>query len=183
MKRLSQRQRLVCGALAGAGLIWAVDALTRDSTPSAALAGPSTAAAGPSAPAVVWQDVSATIAALTEEGYVSVANELERLERDLFVPTALIDAALRSAEELEAEQAAAVKSEQDEAAEFRGRHRLVGVMLGRRPLAVVDDEVLALQGELDGWRLADIQRERAVFLHPQLGIQVVLELEQGPGIP
>jgi len=177
MRRLNARQRLLLGALLLAGVILALDRFTGRAQPAAAQAQPGTTA--PAAAPLGWQEVETRLARV-QENYVSVAAELQRLERDLFVPSAAIDATygtLQTAPEREETQSVV-----DPAAEFRARHRLLGVMLGSLPLATIDDRVLPLGAELEGYRLVRVTRDQVVFVEPQTQTQIVLEIELRPGM-
>jgi hypothetical protein len=45
---------------------------------------------------------------------------------------------------------------------------------------VVDDRVLVVNSDLDGYTLVDVQRDYVVFQQAATGARVTLELEQGP---
>ena len=68
-------------------------------------------------------------------------------------------------------------------ADFQTSHKLEGVLLGRTPLAVIDGHVLAVNSDLDGYTLLEVQRDRVVFHRPATGATVVLDLSQGPKTP
>lgn len=177
MTRLTQRQRLLGGALVVSAAAWCVHALLGTS-------GPSDALAQPTPPAAVgvprWQDPGETVERLTRRQYRSVTRELEQLSRDLFQPTPLIEAALAPQEAQPSKEAPPPEDEIDPALAFQANHQLNGVMLGSRPLAVVGDSVLSINSELDGFRLIAIRREMVVFLDPRSGAQVALKLQHGP---
>jgi hypothetical protein len=181
MKRLSARQRLLIGALLIAGLIAAADRLTRGGAPTPARAGQTAQTAPPAAPAG-WNDVNALVARLTQTDYASVAGELEQLQRDVFVPTTAAGPMFSAADP--APSAASPEPPPVEPqVDFRDKHRLSGVMLGETPLAVIDDQLLALDAEVDGFTLVGIERDYVVFLQPGSELRVVLELAQRPKNP
>ncbi|HQL54927.1 MAG TPA: hypothetical protein PLQ87_09485, partial [Phycisphaerae bacterium] len=68
----------------------------------------------------------------------------------------------------------------DPVAEFQAAHRLVGVMLGQRPLAVIDERVMPLHAEVDGFRLVQVARDFVVLRRADTGAQVRLELQPRP---
>jgi hypothetical protein len=181
MKRLSARQRLLIGALLIAGLIAAADQFTRGGAPSPARAGQS-AQTTPSAAPAGWGDVNALVARLTQTDYTSVAGELEQLQRDVFVPTTAAGAVFSTADPAPA-PAAPEPPPVEPQVDFRDKHRLSGVMLGETPLAVIDDQLLALDAEVDGFKLVGIERDSVVFWQPGSGLRVVLELAQRPKNP
>ncbi len=173
MKPITGRQRLLLGALLVAGGIWLADSQMGGGQPRPAQA-QSAASAQAAAPTVVWQDVGPLLTRLTNTDYSSVAGRLEQQERDLFMPTPAIESALGPAavvvEEDDAQPAV------DRAAQFKERHRLVGVLVGGTGWAVIDDRLYPLRAELDGYRLVAIERDRVVFADPTSGERLVLEL-------
>ena len=173
MRRLSPRQWVLVGALTLAGLVWAADALTRGGPPPA-----QAAAAGSSTPTPIaeWADVERMVEQLTRLEYESVAEALQTLDRDLFVPTDTVAQVLTAADpapEPESQQAS-------EAEDFRSRHRLSGVVLGQMPVAVIDGRVYPLYAELDGYRLVEIRRD-GVLLRKVSGDARILLTLQAPG--
>ena len=130
------------------------------------------------------QAFSDSLARLSRNEYVSVADEIDQLQRDLFEPTAVMETAFTPVEtnpppELAATAARSAVREAD----FQTSHNLEGVLLGRTPLAVIDGHVLAVNSDLDGYTLLEVQRDRVVFQQPATGARVVLELSQGPKTP
>lgn len=179
MRRITGRQRLLLGGLVVAVGVWLADSRTGDGQPQAAQA-QSAATGQPAAAPVVWQDMGPLLDQLTTSGYVSVADRLQNLDRDLFMPTAKIETALGAATPTEDEVAdAEAQPVVDRVAEFRERHRLVGVLLGGAGWAVIDGRLYPLRAELDGYRLVEIGRDRVVFADPGGGEPVVLELMTG----
>ena len=179
MKRLTLRQRVLVGALVGAGLIGGVDWLTRG--------GPAPAAAGQDGEGETsgalsgWVGIDEAVARLTTTGYVSVAGDISKLGRDLFRPTPLINGAFR--EPMMAPSAPPSEIEQQKVGQpvaFSDQHTLSGVVTGAVPLAVVDDRVLPLHGRLDGHVLVEVQRDCVVFEASATGERVRLRLEVGP---
>lgn len=87
---------------------------------------------------------------------------LADLARDPFVATAALRA---TASGTAGATASPSKEAQPEKADvpFEKRHRLLGVVTGPVPLAVIDGEPYRLGDTIDGYRLIDIQREYAVL--------------------
>jgi hypothetical protein len=183
MKRLNARQRLFVGAALLAAGVWGVDALTRGGKPTAASAGPSAAGSTVAEGAPRWKDIGDEIRRLTGQRYSSIAAEVGALERDLFLPTAELGAVLAPPEPDETQTGEAARPKISPEDDFGARHRLVGVMLGPRPLAVIDDRVLAVNSELEGYRLVEVQRDFVTFVHPVTRVRVKLEVAKGPGTP
>jgi hypothetical protein len=183
MIRLTRKQRLLGAALLVAGLVWAADHFIGSGRP-AALQAAQTAAAPPPASAGDARDFSESLARLTRNEYISVADEIDLLQRDLFEPTAIMESAFALAApppaRTLAESAAQPPAPEDD---FQTSHKLEGVLLGRTPLAVIDGHVLAINSDLDGYTLLEVQRDRVIFQHPPTGARVVLELSPGPRTP
>jgi hypothetical protein len=128
-----------------------------------------------------WEPVSDLVARLTRSSYAPVGEDLARLDRDVFQPTPMIEEAVALAPPVEAVSVAAADDPNSgPEAGFAARHKLTGVMLASRPLAVVDDQVLAVSSNLDGYALIDVQRDYVVFQELATGARVTLELEQRP---
>ncbi|MEW6200132.1 MAG: hypothetical protein AB1601_15890 [Planctomycetota bacterium] len=179
MKPITGRQRLLLGALVVAGGIWLADSQMGGGQPKPAQAQSAAAAQG-TAPAIVWQDVGPLLTRLTNTDYSSVAGRLEQQERDLFMPTPVIESALGPAAVVEEDD---TQPAVDRAAQFKERHRLVGVLLGGTGWAVIDDRLYPLRAELDGYRLVAIERDRVVFADTNGGERLVLELTATTATP
>lgn len=177
MRRLTKRQGLLAGGLALALVVLAADALTGRGAPAPAQAA-DTSAAPANAP--TWQDVSPLVQRLTSVEYASVAPQLGQLSRDLFRATPLMEAAFTPPEPPPDLLASAAAAEASERQGFDALHRLVAVMLGRKPLAVVNDRVVPVGGTIDGYVLIELGRDRAVFEESATGERVTLELPQRP---
>ncbi len=173
MKRIPIRLRVLGGLATAAGLFWVVDRFTAGGPQTAAGA---TAPVASSMPATDWEETTALILRLTTDTYVPVEPELATL-RDLFAEAEVP----AGAPELDAavEDVVAVP-EIDPVAEFQAAHRLVGVMLGQRPLAVIDERVMPLHAEVDGFRLVQVARDFVVLRRADTGAQVRLELQPRP---
>ena len=174
MKGLSRKQRLLAAALFVAGLLWGADRFLGRGQP-ATLQAAQTPSAPPSVVTPNGQDLAAFLARLSTGEYASVMDEIDRLPRDLFEPTAAMEAAVAPAETdpaltLGANAAAAGATVTD----FQTRHKLEGIMLGRTPLAVVDGQVLALDADLDGYTLTEVLRDSVVFVDAATGARIVL---------
>ncbi len=110
--------------------------------------------------------------------------ELNRLERDLFLPSAAIKEAVAPRAPAPVDAVAATAGNEAAAvSDFRTRHKLNGVLVGGTPLAVIDNRVLAIHSDLDGYTLIDVQRDYVVFRNASTGARLTLELEPGPRTP
>ena len=183
MIRLTRKQRVLGAALFLAGLIWGADHFFGRGGP-APLQAAQTAPARPPSTDDDTQAFSDSLARLSRNEYVSVAGEIDQLQRDLFEPTAVMETAFTPVEtnpppELAATAARSAAPEAD----FQTSHNLEGVLLGRTPLAVIDGQVLTVNSDLDGYTLLEVQRDRVVFQQPATGARVVLELSQRPKTP
>lgn len=182
MKRLSGRQRVLGGALLVAALIGAVDLFSGARAPAEVQARPMSTGTGSTAlPA--WQDVSALVARLTRTEYIPVAGELEQLRRDLFMPTPLFEAAVVRPAPPESDEPAEAGQDRAPEPDFRDCHKLLGVITGSTRLAVVDDRLLGLNSDLDGYTLIEVHRDYVVFRQPGTEDRIRLELERGPRNP
>jgi hypothetical protein len=166
MRRISARQKLLAGALLLAGGIWAEDRLTGTGLPSKSQAQPGKAPAA-GAGATTWQDVSALVAELTHAEYVSVAGELGESARDLFMPTGLVEDLTGPAVSAAATQPSAEEASAAGEQAFHNHHRLRGVILGPSALAVIDDRLLPLRADVDGYRLVEIERDHVILEQPE----------------
>jgi hypothetical protein len=170
------RQRLLGGALLLAGAIWGMDALTGKSGPAPAVAqaakAPATPPAGPA-----WAEVDEVLTRLTRRADDPLSAEPAPPVRDLFWPTPTLEAAFPAQPEALAEPIAEPSPAEDDFAE---RHRLVAVMLGPTPLAVVDEKLIPLHAELDGFRLVSVSRDHVVFRDKSSGRSVELVLAERP---
>ncbi|MCK4340091.1 MAG: hypothetical protein KAY37_00015 [Phycisphaerae bacterium] len=179
MRRLSNRQRVIGGALVLAVLVWVADWLIGD--------GPTPLQAGQAAPlqtqvvTAKWRDVTDLVARLTEAEYASVAEELDQLQRDLFMPSMLIESVFSVEVPEEPPEPITVKESEVPELDFATRHKLEGVVIGSRPLAVIDDRVLPLNSDLEGYTLIGVQRDGVIFRHSITQVLIRLELEQRPG--
>lgn len=184
MTKLAKRHRLLGGALLLAAGAWAVDHFTSGGPkPAQATPAPTVGTAttvnptgGPvNAGPTSWTDVQTLVSRLTDTQYTSVDTELAALDRDLFRPTPLIDAAFTGPEL----DAAAREAEANQPAQppFEERHRLTGVMLGAKPLAIVDGQLLPLRSAFDEHVLVELRRDYVVFVRVADGARVRLDLE------
>ncbi|QOJ14353.1 MAG: hypothetical protein HRU75_06750 [Planctomycetia bacterium] len=65
-------------------------------------------------------------------------------------------------------------------AEFTGRHKLGGVVLGPRPAAIVSGRVIRVGQSLEGVPLIEVRRDSAVFLADGQRVELRLERPQAP---
>lgn len=173
MKRIPTRMR-VLGILAiAAGLFWVVDRFTAGGPQTAAGA---TASSAPPVPVADWEETTALILRLTTDTYAPVEPELAAL-RDLFAEAEVSAGAPEL--DVAVEDVVAVP-ETDPVVEFQAAHRLVAVMLGQRPLAVIDERVMPLHAEVDGFQLVQVARDFVVLRRADTGAQVRLELQPRP---
>jgi hypothetical protein len=171
VKSVSPVQRLLIAILVLASAAWLVDRLTGSAQPRTAEAAP--AQATPGQRAAAWEDINALVACLTDVEYQSVADELGRLERDLFAPP---DEMLGAPLTIGPGDPADAPAQAPPAAPFAERHVLQGVILGASPLAVIDDQLLGLNAVLEEHRLVQIHRDYVVLEHIASGAQVILQL-------
>ena len=182
MRRITVQQGVLGGALVVVAGFWAVDRLTGVGGPASAQADPSQPGQSSVGPAA-WQDVSELVTSLTGTEYQSVAGEVEGLRRDLFVPTPLIDAAFAEPEPAVISETPELEEDVASQPDFASRHRLGGVIIGDKPLAVIDDRLLPIGSELDGHTLVEVHRDCVVFRQVGTELLVTLELEQRPENP
>jgi hypothetical protein len=166
MRKLSQRQKLLGGVFGIVAGVWGIDRLTGGPGPSAADAAPSpVVVGGPVAMPPDPPDLEAVIESLRSDRAGDLAPLLGWGERDLFVPTRSMEAALRPPDS--ASIGAAADACEEEAAKslpFDGRHVLQGVLTGRTPLALIDGELYRCGAEVEGYRLIEIRRDYVVFV-------------------
>lgn len=177
--RLTRRQRVLLGALGLAATVWLIDALAGSGGPRPAAGNPAAApVAGPNGPVARWQSAGDEVARLVQHRYEPLAEDAAVWARDLFQPTPAMERALGPATP-PAEPAAAAPGPPSEPPRpgFAERHRLLGVMLGDVPVAVVDGRLLVPNSDLDGFVLVDVQRDYVVFERRADGERVRLELE------
>ncbi len=175
------RRKLLAGILAVLLAVWLLDTLARSRGPATAKGATSgnllrvSSSAGPAAspvlntaatvpPAGPGDSAGGPAGELTTQPttQASIATELEQLDRDLFVPSRRLVTALDQASENSAESAATSAPAPVEVP-FDQRHVLEGVILGPRPLAVVDGRVLAIGAVLEEYTLERIERDAAIF--------------------
>lgn len=177
MSAASKRHGVLGGALLLALAVWGVDALLRDGTPKTAAAA-GAVEADSATPEIGWRDVSPWVRHAQRTVYTPLDEAFETTPRELFAPpaewqTVAVDEAERAA-------AAAEASEAQDREDFGQTHRLMGVMLGSQPRAIINDRLLPLNSDVDGYRLVTIQRDFVVFKHPASGETVRLQLREGP---
>jgi hypothetical protein len=181
--RLTRKQRVLGTVLLLAGLVLGADRFFGSGRPAPLQA----AQAGPAAPASTAADAQAfsdSLARLSRGEYVSVADRIDQLQRDLFEPTAVMETAFTPVEtDLPPEPAAAAAQAAASEADFQSSHHLEGVLLGHTPMAVIDSRVLAVNSDLDGYTLVEVQRDRVIFQKLATGARVVLELSPSPKTP
>lgn len=183
MIRLTRKQRVLGTALLLAGLVLGADRFFGSGQPAPLLAA-QTAVATPTSTADDAQAFSDSLARLSHSEYVSVADTIDQLQRDLFEPTAVMETAFTPIEtDPSPELAAAAARSAAPEADFQTSHNLEGVLLGNTPMAVIDGRVLAVNSDLDGYTLVEVQRDRVIFHQPATGARIVLELSPGPKTP
>ncbi len=113
--------------------------------------------AGPPAP-LTGEEIAALLRRTRAGHDVPPPLDLTGPARDPFVATAALRATTSGATD---------PDEQTQPAEtdipFEKRHRLLGVVMGPVPLAVIDGQPYRLGETIDGYTLIDIQREHAVL--------------------
>ncbi len=185
MTRLTRTQRILFGVLGLAVIGLGYDSYQRGGGPRRAQGGQQTpGAAGASLRS--RQDVAALIRRLTTTRYEPIQGELVRASRDPFLPSPLMQQAYHPPEpESEpdpAEIAAAARAAQaPPPPAFDEVHRVTAVLLGRRPVAVVNGQMLSLGAELAGHRLVEIRRNVVVFENLDSGSHVSLTLTAEDG--
>lgn len=163
MKRVSRRTVLPLGAVLVAVAIWTADNYWGGG-PRVASAAPGAAAKQGSGTPVPHVDLAALRNRLLPPAYQSVASELDAIQRDAFAPLAQFAPQPVPPEVVSEEPPGPPAPAPEEViAAFRARHRLTGVMLGSEPLAVIDQDVVPLRSELDGFRMIEISRDTATF--------------------
>jgi hypothetical protein len=183
MIRLTRKQRVLGTALLLAGLVLGADRFFGSGHP-APLQAAQTAPVPPPSSAHDAQAFSDSLARLSRNEYFSVADKIDQLQRDLFEPTAIMETAftpVETAPPTDLATTAAQSAASD--ADFQTSHNLEGVLLGHTPLAVIDGHVLAVNSDLDGYTLVEVQRDRVIFHQLATGARVVLELSRGPKTP
>lgn len=183
MSRLSKRHRVLGGVLLSSLAFLASDWFMGTSPPASAKA--SNRQSAPDAAATAeWEDVSDLVNRLTSVQYASVADELAELDRDLFVPTAVVKEAFPAIALLPAEEEENVPaSAAPPPPAFADVHRLSGVMLGANALAVIDNQLVPLRGVVDNHVLVDVQRDYVVLEDQETRERVTLTVERGPVKP
>ncbi len=176
MKTVNTRSRVMIGGLILAGAVWAVDSFTGGG-PTEVQAG-QRATQEPGRPAVDWGEADALIDDLTRWTYSSVAPELDTLERDLFAAKPSPNAGSQSEPRTPpADVLAGGKDiEAESAIDFSARHVLGGVATGANPLAVIDDQVMHIDSDLENYTLIEIHRDFVVFQQRGTSRQVRLSL-------
>lgn len=174
MGRLTGRQRLLVLILLAAVGYWVIDSTLISAKPRSVQAGQQPEA--DTTPSARWEDVSDVLSAFAGAPYQSVDERIQSLDRDLFLPTAAVERLFASAEEEEArEQGDEVRENEPPQPGFADAHTLVGVMLGKAPMAIVDGEhLLPIGAEIDGYRLIEVYRDHAVFECLEAGARVRL---------
>lgn len=163
MSAITGRQKLIGGVFCIVTAAWLTDMLTGQPAPSNADAAPSAQLVGP-APAVAAacpEDLAALIASLGNLRSTRAPLPFDQVSRDLFMPTASMEARLRPIEVAAVEDADG--PEGPESLPFSARHRLQGILTGRVPLALIDGQLLRRGAIIDGHRLAEIGRDSVVL--------------------
>jgi hypothetical protein len=112
---------------------------------------------GPPAP-LSGEDIAALLRRISAGHDSPPPLDLTDLTRDPFVASAALRATVAGASGAHGETQAA---ETD--VPFEKRHRLLGVVMGPVPLAVIDGEPYRLGETIDGYTLIDVQREHVVL--------------------
>ncbi len=175
MKRIPMRHGVLGAALLLAALVWAFDAFTRGG-PAAARGAQATPLAAPVLE-IDWKQVGELVERLRRRDYEPVADEATRLQRDLFVPSVTVLSALAAAAPAPPPEPGPVEARVSVEEGFRTRHKLLGVIVGKVPLAVIDDRLWPVGAELDGCRVIDIQRDYVVLQQIGTDIRATLRLE------
>jgi hypothetical protein len=179
MRRTSTQQRVLGGALLLAASVWAVDWFTGGARVTPARAAPGATPSTPPTPAPVdWQDLDALVAQLTHSGYTAAREDLEQLQRDLFLPTRRVEEACAPPEPAIPQETKDPPPIPTSQPDFRSRHKLTGVVIGTTPLAVIDGTVLPLNSDLEGYTLIEVQRDYVVFRQSGTDERIVLALER-----
>jgi hypothetical protein len=182
MTRLTGSQKMLLGVLALVAVAWGVDTLLRTGPQPAAAA--TSEYAVPAQPAQRdWTDVQGMVSQLLKSSYEPLGSDLDAAARDVFVPSG---PSWGPPADLALEAPSAVIAAEDDAppaeteTPFDQLHQLHGVVLGPQPVALIDERVLPLNSDLDGWVLIEVERTWVTFESRTTGARVRLELPAGP---
>jgi hypothetical protein len=176
MKPFSHRNKLLGGVFGLVAVVWGLDLLTGEAGPElvgAAL--PPVADAAPVPPPVDPPDLAAVMESLRGDHAARPLLPFDQVTRDLFVPTASMEAALAraaSASDLRAETSERQPVTEDQP--FDARHSLQGVLTGRVSLASIDGNLVRQGAVIDGYRLVELHRDYVVF--EREGSRVILRV-------
>lgn len=163
------RRKLTAGCLIVVSIVWSIDMISGEPTPQDAAAAPLPGTARTPPMPGDPPDRAAIERFLFHDDVPPESPPFERVPRDPFEPSERFHAALAlpppptGAPAESADRAAATVADGTDETPFADRHRLEGVVAGRRPMALVDGRRLRIGDELDGHRLIKIERERAIF--------------------
>lgn len=161
MKKFSLKHRVMTAAALLAVSIWVADRFGSSLRPKSAQAA-EPVAQNVSQSKTDWQAAQQLVDHLTRAQPPSVLAQLSNVQRDLFLPEGGLLELLMPPPESEAPEVLAPPPPEPEAL-FTARHTLQGIVLGQRPLAVVDGQLIPLNGVYDNHRLIDIGRGSAIF--------------------
>jgi hypothetical protein len=184
------RRKTLVGVLAIVLVVWLIDALGGSKGPATAKARSAAGASqvsSPAAPGGARPMLAADVALPADDtaaprARAPISPELDQLDRDLFVPTPAMAAALDEVSAPPEEPAPASAPAAPEAP-FENRHSLQGVILGPRPLAVVDGRLLPVGTQIDGHTLVRIERDTATFRDGSTEVVLKLTLPAGQVAP
>jgi hypothetical protein len=175
MKRLSQQQKLLGGFFCIVASAWVVDWLSGGTEPTSAAASPAPQSVSDALPVPPDPpDLDAVIASLRDDRPSRAALPIDEVQRDLFTPTARMRAVLAPVAPTLSAEANPDEHAAPPLPAFEDRHELQGVLTGRVPLAVIDGVLYRRGSEIDGYRLIELGRDRAVLIRD--GTRVTLEV-------
>ncbi len=173
MKAVPRRSKVAGGALGVVICMWVVDSMWGNGRPDSASA--SFAPTVTPSPVSQPTDLAGPLRPLAPPSVMRADLELDRLQRDLFVTTTVMEAAYQPTDADPSDDTEAERNRQA-AVPFEQRHELQGVLTGRNPFAVIDGSLASPGAELDGFVLVEIHRDHVVFQRD--GLRVILSVRQ-----
>jgi len=178
MRAVSRRQKLLLGALGIVATAWFADSLSGGGKTAVAKAASTGASESvpTEADAPAGSDVAELLVSLSAEPQPAAPLDPDRLGRDLFVPTVVLQSACKALNTNAAVTGAqAEKAPAAEDTPLDQRHELQGVLSGGRvPLAIIDGQLFKTGSKLDGYTVVGIERDHVVC--ERGGQRVVLTL-------
>jgi hypothetical protein len=176
MKTLTKRQKILLGGLAVVIAAWGIDSLTGDAGPQSANAAGNAGDATVAIPTLRLGDIPDLITSLEHD---PTQRDPIRGDAGARNPFTLSDDMLRVIDPEAWAQRQASRDRVIAVSAFSEKHTLSTVVLGQRPLAVIDGVILSKGATIDGFTLVEIQADAVILAAQDRRVRLTLPAPGG----